>query len=389
MTLHVCFVSPLAFPPFDEGSPGLKRHTWAMANGLADRGIQVSIISTDAKSVAEKPNITSYRIHRPPRIASLFGLNFLQMSREALSVYTRLVATQSVDIINVQEQSGIAFARNKKALKSKLVAFCHGVHGAGDIWDHLIWRPFVVPLQREVFRGADWIFAANDPAIVKRFYGIKSDNITSIYNGADQKEFDAIIGNRHFLAWVKRKYRIDGFPTILYVGPVIRRKRVHMLIEAFRELGNYPRARLLIAGGETSKDYFEYCRGRCAGANISMLGYTPEEELVALYHLADVFVLPSKAEGLPQVLMESLMGGTPVVAPDSGAVRSLVEENRVGYTFDPDVLNKTKLREKIELCLTNLAELRENVQRSRHRFSWDVTVEKVLTIYEQLLQDRS
>ncbi len=387
MTSHVCFVSPFAFPPFLDG---MKRHTWSMANGLADRGIQVTIMSTDAKRVAEKPNITCYRIHQPPRVASLFGLNYLQMSREALSVYRRVVETRSVDIINVQEQSGIAFVRNKKALKSKLVAFCHGIHGAGSIWDHLIWLPFVVPLQREVFKGADWIFAANDPAIVKRFYGIKSDNITQISNGADQKEFDAILGDRHFLAWVKCKYRIDDFPIILYVGTISRRKRVHMLIDAFRELGNYPRARLLIAGGEVTnqKDYFEFCRRRSGGANISMLGYVPEKELVALYHLADVFVLPSEAEGLPQVLMESLMGGTPVVAPDSGAVRSLVEGNRVGYTFDPNTLNKTKLKEKIELCLTNLTELRNNVQRSRHRFSWDVTVEKVLTIYEQLLHDR-
>ncbi len=383
----MCFVSSFAFPPYNE-MPGLQRHTWAIANGLAERGVHVSIISVDAKYVVGQPNITSYRIRRLPRIANLFGLNWLQMSEEAFLLYTQRL-TGDVDIINVQEACGIRFSRNKRILKSKLVAFYHGMHGSGDIWDHLIWRPFVLPLQKDVCRGADWVFAATQPELIRRCFQMKSDNITQLYNGADQKEFDEVKRDRSFLDSVKRKFGVDNFRTLLYVGSIMKRKRVHLLIEAFRALlHNYPYAKLLIVGPEVTgqEKYMEYCRGRCQGANISMLGYVEERELIALYQLADVFVLPSEAEGLPQALMESLMGGAPVVVPDSGAIRSLVEENKVGYTFDPTTLNENELRAKIELCLSNLRELRENVTRNRSNFGWDVTIKKILTVYDRLLQ---
>lgn len=54
-------------------------------------------------------------------------------------------------------------------------------------------------------------------------------------------------------------------------------------------------------------------------------------ELIALYHRADIFFLPSKAEKIPHVLFEAIFAGVPVVTSDVGAVEEVIERDRTGY----------------------------------------------------------
>jgi glycosyltransferase involved in cell wall biosynthesis len=61
--------------------------------------------------------------------------------------------------------------------------------------------------------------------------------------------------------------------------------------------------------------------------NVTSIGYlTTEEELSFAYSAADVFVLPSLAENLPNTIAESLLCGTPVVAFNTGGVPEMINE---------------------------------------------------------------
>ena len=101
-------------------------------------------------------------------------------------------------------------------------------------------------------------------------------------------------------------------PTVLSVGLLIERKGHHLVIEAMASL---PEAELLIAGdGPEEARLKALCRRLGVEARVRFLGAVPHEDLPAIYGAADALVLASSREGWPNVLLEAMACGTPVVA---------------------------------------------------------------------------
>jgi glycosyltransferase involved in cell wall biosynthesis len=66
---------------------------------------------------------------------------------------------------------------------------------------------------------------------------------------------------------------------------------------------------------------------------VILAGSVSQEDLVAMYHAADVFVLTSKSEGIPVSAMEAMSCGLCVVAPRITGIPELVEDGRTGLLF--------------------------------------------------------
>jgi glycosyltransferase involved in cell wall biosynthesis len=115
---------------------------------------------------------------------------------------------------------------------------------------------------------------------------------------------------------------------------------------------------------------------------VIFLGSLLANDLINYYNAADVFCLPSKSEGLPNVLVEALLCGTPVVASRVGGIPTLVNEGKNGFLVSPnsvpDLENKLKL--SLESDWDRLA-IRESVS---HLFP-----EKVIEKYHQIYRDVS
>jgi glycosyltransferase involved in cell wall biosynthesis len=110
-----------------------------------------------------------------------------------------------------------------------------------------------------------------------------------------------------------------------------KRKGFAYLKEALEKLDNkYPALKSkmeLIVFGKSSQDVFEPLPFR-----INDLGMLKEEsKIVEAYNAADLFVLPSLEDNLPNTIMESLACGTPVVAFDTGGIPEMVEHLNAGY----------------------------------------------------------
>ena len=105
----------------------------------------------------------------------------------------------------------------------------------------------------------------------------------------------------------------------LYVGSVLARKGVPVLLDAWRRLA-LPDAELWIAGGIGPRER----RLIPDLPGLRMLGQVPRSQVPSLYAQADVFVLPSLFEGFGLVLLEALAAGLPIIAtPHTGAVELL------------------------------------------------------------------
>ena len=105
----------------------------------------------------------------------------------------------------------------------------------------------------------------------------------------------------------------------LYVGSVLARKGVPVLLDAWRQLA-LQNAELWIAGSIGSRER----RLIPSLPGLRMLGQVPRAQIPGLYAQADVFVLPSLFEGFGLVLLEALAAGLPIIAtPHTGAVELL------------------------------------------------------------------
>jgi glycosyltransferase involved in cell wall biosynthesis len=129
------------------------------------------------------------------------------------------------------------------------------------------------------------------------------------------------------IARVRARYGI-GRPYVLTVGTLEPRKNLPMLLRAFDRLRaavGTPAAELDLvtvgAKGWRDRELRAELAARLSSGRVHMLGYVPEEDLVALYGGATVMAYPSHFEGFGLPLIEAMACGTPVVATDVEALR--------------------------------------------------------------------
>jgi glycosyltransferase involved in cell wall biosynthesis len=129
----------------------------------------------------------------------------------------------------------------------------------------------------------------------------------------------------------------QGATKLLCVGRIVSLKGHAILLQAVSELVHAGAAvRLTIVGdGPRKNDLTGYARTLGLTDEVEWTGTLAQEELPLLYAEADVFCLPSFAEGVPTVLMEAMLTETPVVTTTIAGVPELVEDGVSGVLVPP------------------------------------------------------
>lgn len=131
----------------------------------------------------------------------------------------------------------------------------------------------------------------------------------------------------------------EGARKLLYVGRIAPEKGVEVLLEAFaRVRASYPREgpKLTIAGydyrgGVYGDSFRRRVEDSSVASAVTFAGHVPYgPELFGLYDSHDVLVLPSFTEGFPQVILEAMARGLPVVATAVGGVPRVVKDGQNG-----------------------------------------------------------
>ena len=116
---------------------------------------------------------------------------------------------------------------------------------------------------------------------------------------------------------------------------------------------------------------------------VSFLLSMPQSELRHLYSSADVLMLTSEREGWPNVVLESLACGTPVVGVDVGAVGEMLGDQRVGRVVparDPVLLAAAVL----ELLATGVS--RDHVRQHAAQFDWASVSQLQMSVFRRVHQ---
>lgn len=132
--------------------------------------------------------------------------------------------------------------------------------------------------------------------------------------------------------------------TVLFVGCVEYEKGVQELLEAFSNVAFDRRVCLHIVGDGHAMEFVrEYVSANALQSRVRLSGWLEGDGLVSAYREADVFVLPSWAEGLPNAMIEAMAAGLPVVVTSVGNIPDVVEDRKEALLVEPqDVDGLTK-----------------------------------------------
>ncbi len=217
--------------------------------------------------------------------------------------------------------------------------------------------------------------------IVRR-YRVPSEKVIVAPCAADPM-FHPIHDERR-LAEVRERYG-TGDHFILCVGNLQPRKNLRTLIAAYVKLRQADAARhkLVLVGRQAwlHDDIFAAAHASGYADALVFTGYVPEDDLVALYNAADLFVYPSIFEGFGLPPLEAMACGTPVVTSNTSALPETVGDAAI--TVNP--LDVEALADAIATVLGDVG-LRERLSvRSLQRageFSWEATARIILAVYQ-------
>jgi L-malate glycosyltransferase len=170
------------------------------------------------------------------------------------------------------------------------------------------------------------------------------------------------------------------------LGGFSREKGQDLALKAMELLPDrLPNARLVLGGAISAEDLATSSLAKAvAGGTVLLAGY--QENLFEFFSGLDVYIMPSRSEGLGSAALLAMAHGLPVIATKVGGLPEIVEEGITGWLVEPETPDA--LADAIVAAASNPARLKELGEGARARsmeFSSDLMVERTEALYRRLL----
>jgi glycosyltransferase involved in cell wall biosynthesis len=392
-TSHIVNLCAGDFPSPNSG--GVEAYINDLSGGLSSLGLNITVIA-HGKSNEEKTlesfkliNLNTQRLKfslGKPTLTQMFNDAFF-----AAKACSRLPSSAS--IIQVYSLFCALNASKKMPRDCKLVYTSHDPSWLSfppSVYTQTNWF-----LQSSILKKANAVTAFNQSMkeSMIRNGGLNPGRVFVVPPCRDTNHFFVMQPNDETL----EKYALHDKLVILFVGVVVPRKGVHVLVQAFERFirrNGGKNVKLLIVGSfapwgsEKPSQYavnlMNYCNKNRLSEHICFTGRVSPEDLRQLYCASSVFVLPSFLDAMPGVIIEAMACGKPVIGSRISGISDLIVDGECGYTFkagDADAL--FEIFENILDCDHLLNRLGKNARKMAvERYSRRAVAMQMKSIYE-------
>lgn len=176
--------------------------------------------------------------------------------------------------------------------------------------------------------------------------------------------------------------------VVLTTSRLVYKNGIDILIKAISKLNeSRPNIKLIIIGdGPELINLQRTTNNLRLGNKILFLGQIPQKDLPIYFRISDVFVRPSRSEGLGNSFLEAMAAGIPVIGTPVGGITDFLSNGHTGILAKPE--NPEDLAEKINYLL-GYQDIRNNVIKNalnlvQKNYSWDIVSEKMERIFKTL-----
>ncbi|WP_338464077.1 glycosyltransferase family 4 protein [Franconibacter daqui] len=214
---------------------------------------------------------------------------------------------------------------------------------------------------------------------IARRFGLGAEKLTVIYNGVDTTAFHPDV--QRFSQ--RETWGIPAqAPVLAYVGSGFTRKGVAVALKA---IAAHPSVWLVVAGRDKHAKRFEALAAKLGVAErVKFLG--PVADVKQVYGSADALILPTLYDPFPNVCVEALACGLPLLTSTQCGAAEWIEEGKNGWVRD--ALDVDGYREAISLWLAGRARGENYRQAARHTaepFTLDRMAQELNALYRELL----
>lgn len=390
-------------------NPGICMVTGAFFPEVSGGGLQCKTLIEALRKNMRPYVITTSAVKRPLRRERMDGIevfraylnpkSFLSKFRAFFALLSDFLKIQSqIDIVQLNgvTQKNIPVILLAKLFRKKVLQKMTSVG-----WDD----PLAISIQRWgkiklfFFSCADG-FVSVSPGLTDRFLDscLGHKKLYFIPNGVDARRFYPINDNARKMELRKELGLNPDTKLILFVGFFSHDKAPDLLLDSW--LGINPKIRektQLLFVGATSSGYYEISENLVKSMKCRLSGLENKESVKFIekilniekcYQAADIFVLPSRREGLPNALLEAMSCGLACVAASiKGVTDYLINDGENGLLFESG--NAKDLTDKLTLLLKQDAYCKQIGIRASAEISDKFSLEKLskryLDAYEEIL----
>ena len=373
--MKICIIAGRYFKSED----GIGRYTSNLLNYIKviDNKTKLKVVSYDNSSKTSSCKIINTSIV-PIKIKKLLNPIITELNYFSRFNKNRTLLVDKLRGINAQIYHAISPSESAAAIilnKRPLITTFHDLIPLVSETSYLF-EEYYCKYYCNLAKKSDIILvnSKNTKKDLTQILNIPDYKIKVIYPGIDTKKFYPI----------QKKNKVDK--CILYLGGLLKRKGVYEILYAFDKLVKIRRDVKLLIGGSGVEFYNlqEEVNRLKINEFVNFLGFIDEKKLVDYYHLADLFIYPSKYEGFGFTPLEAMTCGVPVLTSDSSSIPEVVGDAAI--KVDPN--NIEELCSKMNLILDD-SELQDKMRRKgliqAKKYSWEKCASETLKVYKSLI----
>jgi glycosyltransferase involved in cell wall biosynthesis len=320
--LRVCYLVAY-FHPFESGA---ERQALAQGEELVRLGHTVHVVTHAMPGVPSDEWVRGIEVHRWVRSSTrgpLFALSFVASALRALR---RLRRGPGIDLIHTHQAlwegvaAGVARSGAVKGVPTVVQPAASGYYGEAE---ELTRTRGASVLRRLILRNDAFVAISADIERQWRALGVPAEKLVRIASGVDARHFAPGASTAGVAGLLPAR------PRVVFTGRLHPQKNLDVLLDAWPAVARATGASLVLVGHGDERERLE-ARAQALGVadRVCFTGVVPD--VADVLRAADLFVLPSVAEGMSNSLLEAMATALPCVASDIGGNQDLLGSGDAG-----------------------------------------------------------